>query len=269
MISTDSDFRNILGRELEKRCKQNARYSLRAFARELGLSPSRVSEVLSGKQGLSRNAATKVASVIGLEGRDIELFCDLVESQHGRSQLNRDLARIRLEKHRRDSEYLEVDLDSFHIISEWYHFAILQMIGLKGFKSDPVWIARALGIAPAEATSALQRLTRLKMIENKDGKIRQLQEFIRVKEDVPSEVARQTHRQILARALGALECQSVTEREYSANLIAIDRAQLPDAKKWLRAFRRRFSQKLSRSRDKNNVYCLSMQFFNLTSIQET
>src|SRR4051812_39991780 len=100
MISVESDYRKILRRELEVRCQQSPRYSLRRFAGELRLSPSRLSEILNGKQGLSRESARGVAQNLGYTPGDTEMFCDLVECQHARGRLKRELARIRLEKHR-------------------------------------------------------------------------------------------------------------------------------------------------------------------------
>src|SRR5690606_35734224 len=94
-----TDYKYILKEELASRCRQNPRYSLRAFARDLKLAPSRLSEILSGKQGLSRAAAEKVAKALGYGPGETERFCDLVESVHARSRRNRESAKVRLTKH--------------------------------------------------------------------------------------------------------------------------------------------------------------------------
>src|SRR5438128_1427996 len=91
-----SDYKTILKEELAARCRQNPRYSLRAFARDLKIAPSRLSEILNGKQGLSRPAADKIARALGYGASEIERFCDLVESVHARSKRDRDSARVRL-----------------------------------------------------------------------------------------------------------------------------------------------------------------------------
>src|SRR2546430_13739191 len=61
-LLADTDYRRVLRKELESRCRTSPRYSLRAFARDLKISPSRLSEILSGKQGLSRAAARGIRS---------------------------------------------------------------------------------------------------------------------------------------------------------------------------------------------------------------
>ena len=50
------DYRDILSDQFNVRRKVNARYSLRAFARDMSISPSRLSEVISGKGDLSRES---------------------------------------------------------------------------------------------------------------------------------------------------------------------------------------------------------------------
>ena len=62
----------------------------------------------------------------------------------------RELARIRLQK-TAVPEYQQLQMDTFRVISDWYHFGILELTYLKSFKSDPRWIAKALGITEIEA----------------------------------------------------------------------------------------------------------------------
>jgi uncharacterized protein (TIGR02147 family) len=264
MVGTESDFRKVLKRELESRCKTVPRYSLRAFARELSLSPSRVSEILSGKQGLSREKAGHIASVLGFSVREKELFCDLVESEHARAQVTRELAKTRLEKHRLDSKFHVLKDDVIQAIGEWYHFAILQLTQVKDFKSEPAWIARALGITVMEAQIALERLDRLGLIETKRGKIHLLKETVSLGEDVPSRVVRGLHKQVLEKAAAALETQSVEDRDFSAIFVAIDRKMMLQAKQWIKRFRRRLLTRIEQTDSKNEVYCFSTQFFSLT-----
>jgi len=48
MIQKEGDYRKILRDELETRFQRNRHYSLRAFARDLGVTPARLSDALSG-----------------------------------------------------------------------------------------------------------------------------------------------------------------------------------------------------------------------------
>ena len=60
----------IVVAELARRTRSNARYSQRAFARQLGMSPGELSEILRGKRPLSLKAMLKVARSLGLTGEE-------------------------------------------------------------------------------------------------------------------------------------------------------------------------------------------------------
>ncbi|MBI3555839.1 MAG: TIGR02147 family protein [Deltaproteobacteria bacterium] len=268
LIAGETDYRRILKRELESRCQQNARYSLRAFARDLALPASRLSEVLNGKQGLSRERASGIATTLGFSASESDVFCDLVESQHARGRVNRELAKVRLEKNRINSSFHDLQLDAFQAVSDWYHFALIQLISLPEFKNDPAWISKALGISAVEARDAMERLERLKLIEVKRGKVTRLQEFVAVNEQTPSSAIRKFHRQVLERAMLALDNQPLEERSFSAIFVPIDKQRMVEAKRWIKNFRRRFCRKLDAGDANNSVYCLSVQFFNIKEAQK-
>lgn len=90
------NYRAILLDNYNRRKARNSSYSLRAFGRDLGLSSSRLSEILSGKTGISLNRGIGIAQRLGLEGDEKNLFLDLIEAEHARSGISRSLARQRL-----------------------------------------------------------------------------------------------------------------------------------------------------------------------------
>lgn len=264
MVSPDSDYRKVLKDELETRIRHNPSYSLRAFARDLSLAPSRLSEILKGKQGLSRGVADRIAGKLGLGAEDSAVFCDLVESLHGRYPQGRVAARSRLEALRLKQDFRTLELDSFKAISDWYHFAILQLMKLPGFKSDVKWIAGALEISVAEASDALKRLERLKLIEVRSRGYFPVQDYVASPEGVSSEAIRNFHRQVLAKAVLALSDQTVEERDFSAILMPISSSSLGDVQQRIKRFRRELCRSVSSTGEPDSVYCLSTQFFRVS-----
>jgi plasmid maintenance system antidote protein VapI len=91
-----SDYRDVLNEALRIRREAEPRLSESAFARELGMRRTQLNDALKGKKGISCTVARKIAPAMGLMGNEIELFCDLVESEHARSGLVRQWARQRL-----------------------------------------------------------------------------------------------------------------------------------------------------------------------------
>lgn len=60
LANTIEDYRQMLGSELERRQSRNPRYSLRAFARDIGLHASDLSKILRGKKPIPLSTAVSV-----------------------------------------------------------------------------------------------------------------------------------------------------------------------------------------------------------------
>src|SRR5688572_10105767 len=79
-----NDYREVLKEYLSRRCENNPRYSLRALARDLQMSPSRLSEALNGKAGISAASARKISERLGLGNQESQYFYLLVQKEHAR-----------------------------------------------------------------------------------------------------------------------------------------------------------------------------------------
>ena len=257
------DYRSILREQFALRCRANSLYSMRAFARDLKVSPSKLSEVFNGRQGLSRATAKKIAIRLGFGSDELELFCDSAESQHGKSEVLRKLATTRLEAKKSSREFKQISEDTFRAISDWYHMAIVQLVLLEGFDGSVEWIAAALKIKLPEAKEAVARLERLGFIEVRDGKICAHDQDVCTTDDVPSSAIREFHRQILAKASTALCFQSLETRDSSAMIMPIARRDFGRAKAKIKKFRRELSAEMNETPTKDALYCLSVQFFEL------
>lgn len=270
MIFEQTQYREILRNTLVERSRAHSQYSLRAFARDLDLSPAQLSEILKGKKGLSRKTARTVAHELGFNLEETEHFCDLVESEHGRNRISREIARAKIQAKTQGS-HRPLQLDVFQVVSDWYHFAILQLIKLPGWpksgESIP-WISKRLGISRVEASSALDRLERLELVEKKDGRYQVTSDYVFSSDGVPSEAIRKFHRQVLEKAIGAQGTQSLEDREFRTALFPICREDLPKAKKRMREFQKAFVDRVSATESPDRVYCFSMQLFNLTTQEE-
>lgn len=267
------DYRAILRRELESRCGANPRYSLRAFSRDLGISSSRLSQILRKRQGLSETSARKIAARLHLDENETQAFITSVEASDSRSRKRRLQAQHQLAVFTDTSDpSRRLQLDAFHVISDWYHYAILELATLPSFKSDIAWIAKRLGISSHEARSAIERLIRLELLEKQKGHYVPTQAHLAVGNGMPSEAIRKFNQQILAKAAQAVTLQSVDERDISTLTVAIDSSRVPEFKEIIKGFRRRFNQsamEMAREpkREPNEVYSLAVQFFRLT-VQE-
>src|SRR5579885_1829598 len=90
------DYRSVLQGKFDERRARNRGYSLRAFARDLGMTASSLSLVSSGKRRLSIRRAHLVAPRLGLGPAERSYFVDLVESASARDPERRKAARRRV-----------------------------------------------------------------------------------------------------------------------------------------------------------------------------
>ncbi len=263
MISPHKDYRETLKDEYAKRSSQNARYSLRAYARDLGMSHSRLNEVINYKRGISVEVASKIAQRLGYAPQEMELLITHVEAKHGRSAITKKLAQEKLERLKLTEDITLLQLDSFEVISSWYHYAILELTGLKDFQSEASWIAKRLGISILEAETAIDRLLRLALLERKKGKLCATENFTATPSGIPSEGLKRHHEHILDRAKASIRLQSPDERDLSALTLAIPVSALPQAKALIKKFRREFNAEMEKTSKKDSIYCLAVQFFRL------
>lgn len=221
----NNDFRLFLQNELVKRCSRSKGYSLRAFARQLQISPSALSRILNGKRLMSSSMKLHLGTRLGLDPETLSQF----------TIGDRVLKTL---------YFNQVTFDSFNVISEWYHFAILELTYLKGFKSNSVWIAKKLGISVSEANAAVERLFRLKMLgTNAQGKwFNQSGNNSFITDDMRDSAYRNLQKKILEQALNAMDEISIEKRNQSAMTFAIHTKRLPQAISEIKKFRRKMSK---------------------------
>ena len=279
-LDPNSDWRAVLRSALALRSSRNPAYSQRAFARDLGLAPGRLSEVLAGREGLSRKTAHDVALCLGLSGKEASIFCDMVEASHARSKSARQAARNRLVQRRQTPAQETITAARFAMIRDWIHLGIVELAKTRGFRWEPRWMARRLGVTVSAVRLALRNLVECGIVAAKDGDgytLRSRSHRVESQQGpAPSEAIREFHRQILDRARASIEEQSPVERELQSLIIALNDEQLEDLRAEVRACVERASAKAatntsarSLAAKPSHLYALSIQLFRLTTLELT
>lgn len=225
--------------EFERRCQQNSRYSLRAFARSLSVDSSYLSKILSGKRKLSRHALSKLAE-------RIHLPAELMQS---------------VKKPTQTDSFTSLEVEHFRLIANWYHYAILEMTRLSDFRPDPKWISAYLGINQAEALAAIERLKECGLLEVTASGHWKILNNTTTQHPFTHLAFRQLQRQILEQAIGALENVPIEERDQSSITMCIDKKRIARAKQKIKNFRRELMSYLEGGENKDAVYQLSISLF--------
>jgi uncharacterized protein (TIGR02147 family) len=250
MLLNSQSAVEYLEEELLRRTRANSRYSLRSYARDLGLSPGELSEILRKKRKLSLKVAAKVSEVLGFNPEEERFFFRLVRAS------GPEVAEAPIR-----SETLTLDL--FRVVSDWYCFAILNLAETKTFRWDPVFIGKRLGISQQEARDAVQRLERVGLIERSGPDFQVVKDFVFTSEGIPSEAIRHYHKTLLDKAKTAVDVQPVYERYFSGLGLSVDSIDLKALHKDFGVFLQQMAKKYG-NRKGSETYQLELAFFRLT-----
>ena len=229
------NYRACLKRVLSERCDRNPRYSVRAFARALGIDHAALSRFLSGVRFPSYKTAQRILKDLDLTPTERQRFLNSLAQARGQT-----LQRVGPEFRRMPeiAETHELSLEIFRVISDWYHYAILELTFVKNFSSDPRWIAKELGISITEAKLAIERLLLLKLLEKgPSGKLKKAHGHLTTAhKDVTNSGLKRHQSQILERAIESLQNDPIESRSMTSMTMAIDPQKLPAAKKMIEGF---------------------------------
>jgi uncharacterized protein (TIGR02147 family) len=239
--------REFLQHELTRRIQMNPRYSLRAFSKALGMSHTVLSLVLSGKRPLSKQSLQKVGAIFSIDPQTMDRFSKKksVEAAEQRAEV---AAR-------------QLSLDTFALVSDWYHYAILSLLETDRTDLDPTWISRRLGITTTEARSAIERLLRLELIAQVDGVWKQVGGPIRIDATLGTAATRKFQKQLLEKAMFSLENDAPELRDVSSITFAFDPGRLAEVAQEIRKFRREFCERQEKLGQPQEVYNLTVQFY--------
>lgn len=255
------DYRFLLIKELEQRQQKNPAYSLRAFARTLNMSPAYVSQLFTGKRILSEEKAASLSQKLKWSAKRKKIFLTLLQYQKASTQESKNYFLEQIQD-LSDLDFLELKQDQFELIAGWYHFAIVELTDLKTFKPEPSWIAKKLGITTTQAKLALERLVRIGLIKEKEGRLEKATPHHRI-QDVPSNAIVSFHKHHLEAAQKAIQNQKFEDRDFSGTSVSVPIEKLPEIKELIRDFRSKLNQYCSSKSNPDSVYHLAVQFYRL------
>lgn len=149
-----NQYREILKDIFVQRVSNNPSYSLRAFARDLDLSVSYLSEVLTSKKILKATYIDQIILKLNLDENSATIFKEscLFENK-GKSSLK------------------EISKEDFNDINDPLVFALLSTFFLEDFVNDIDWISEKLRISKEKCHQLINALVEKDILEIKDGQI--------------------------------------------------------------------------------------------------
>lgn len=254
-VERSLDFRLWLQSELLQRCKRNPAYSLRAFAALLDMDASSISQIISGKRNASTKVIMKICERLSADPHYTEKFLKADQKRtSGKSRPSEEIT------------YSTMSEDAILYISNWYHFAILELMNSDYFQSQPSWIANRLGLTTSEVKIAIERLIRLNLVRKEDDRL--VRTDLLLTGYTPGQTSaaqKELQRQVLRMALDAIDDVPMAERDMTNMTMAIDVDKLPEAKKLITKFRRELCAFLEDG-ERTRVYQLGIQLYPISKM---
>lgn len=255
-LMSNSDFISYLKNELINRCKRNPNYSMRSFAKFLGISSSFFSKLLLYKRSLTIKMFEQLQTRLNLTPVQYDYYLQMLNSDCTKT-INHD-----------QIQFHQLAYDEFSVIADWYYFAILELITTQDFIPHPKYIAARLNISLIEAKEALEKLKKLNFIKEVDEKLVLTRDNNSTLGQTATKSAYQKQQeQILNKSLDALYEVPFELRSQTSVTMAISKKKLSVANDLIKQFRRQMIALLQDEEQENfdSVYQLSISFFPLTN----
>lgn len=254
--SKENSSRNFLKKILQKKIDNNSLYSSRALARDLGISPAYISQILSGKKHINLGRALEISNLLGLLEEERLMFLEAVIAEEG--------ADVRLRSRVNYNSLCDLSMEQFLVIAEWKHYAIMDLTTTSNFNSNVDWIGKRLGIPKLEVELAIRRLIKVGLLSKENGILKKTYKQVRFPTQVSMESVREHHRQMMERAKLQLDRQdekSFQQRMICSITCAADSARVEEAKKRVLEFQQELANFLSTSDNCQEVYQINIQLF--------
>jgi uncharacterized protein (TIGR02147 family) len=267
----ETTYREILHQAFQDRNLVNASYSMRSFARDLGIPPSTLSEVLNGKKGISPKRSSMIAKGLRLPEWQVQLFCDLVAKEHAKSPKLRQEAKLRLKNRNQENRLRQLNQTALKALTSWIDLAILELTYLKDFKPVASWIAKKIGAEPQFVAESMERLKAANLIEvnQKTGVWTDISPLFSSTDGIPNESIRRFHLTVLQLAQKKLENPDVQSRTVKSVIFSISKLNIPKAKFILdEAISKIVALADESLQQREDVMCFSTQLFSLIDFKK-
>lgn len=267
-----SDPVEYLNFELRERQRRDAAFSLRAWSRRVGYkNPSYLSHVLARKRRLKPELAAKLAGDLALKGRSLRYFELIVLSHNGKSPEEQRTYRklLRQARPRRFDGINQLSLDTFLVVSDWYHWAILEMIELADFEFTPAQIHKRLGgrVDLKTVRGAIERLVRAGLLRRDEfGHLRRRPGANETHAPIAPEAVIAYHKQMGGLGVEAVSSQAREERDFYGSTLAFRKANFRRAQEIIQEAHRQLLQ-LAEHGTGEEIYQFNTQFFRLSGPQ--
>lgn len=242
-------LRELLQSEFEMIKSRNSAYSLRSYAKKLGINSGVLSQIFNGKRRVSSKFVNKIIDSLDLD------------------PVQKDDLQVRFTAAKNFTYEKIIDqsltMDQFNLVADGTHFAVKALIRTQGFKYDIEWMAYKLRKSQKEIREAIERLLKLNMIVEVDGTLKSTGISFNSPDEIASTSIKRHHTQALEEAKESLYRDDVEIRDFTTLTMSIDTRKMKEAKALIRKFRKDMTS-LMTGVNTDAVYKFGIQLYPLT-----
>lgn len=260
-MSNQIHIQNLLNRKLLEFKSKNPSFSIRALAKKVGLQASATNEILKGERRISYKIAEKIANNLLLDPTEkMNLLKDFPQKMTRKSKHK--------EGQEKDLSQMKLSTQQFELISDWSHYAILNLIETKNFIQTPEAIAERLNLSPKKIQESLNNLLCLNLVHYEDGILKRTFKQTNTTDDVRSISLQKMHISDMEMAKQKLSEVDVTLRDFTSYTLAFDIKLLPKVKELIRTFQDNVDELMAEA-SPTEVYKMNTYIYPLTKLDKT
>lgn len=251
-------YLNKLECELQRRMRSNPSYSMRAYARFLGIDSGALSRIIRQERSFPLKKSEAVADKLNLSPEEKDNFCKSIQFSRGKlEQLVNTDSKSAAEKLLEEERH-------FRVIAEWEYFAVFEL--LETTWTCPSDIARKLELSLKRVEYVLNDLEEMNFVKKTShGDYVKLVDDLVTTEDVPSQALRKSHKELLAKASDKIDTVPVENRYFATSTVAINPAKLDELKTVYREFREKLCALIDEG-EKSEVFQIGFHAYPLTNM---
>lgn len=247
--------------DFTKRKEKNKRFSLRAYAKHIGIEHSTLSKIFSGKRPVTFELANKVFNNLKVQAPiKNSLILTLVDDKNYSPLL-------------KDEEYISLSDDEFRQIYQWHFAALICYFDLPQTEKTIAAAAKYFNLSEAVVQNACNVLLKLGFFKAEDGKFiptghNFLNQISPQSTALQTETNKKSHEDHLDLAKEALNLD-IPQSHFRGVTMTMPLHKYEEAERRIKEFIRSFSNWLNEEEgDIDSIYRVSIQFFPLEQIKK-